>query len=512
MKDCPEHHQKNRSKDSSKAWEYNFDGLSGPTHNYAGLPFGNLASMTHKNQTSQPKAAALEGLEKMKILMDMGFKQAVLPPHARPDLGFLKQLGLTGNPEQILRKAWEVSPDLLGACYSASSMWAANSAVISPSADTGDRKAHFTPANLQSWLHRSLEAGQTGLILRRIFSDPRYFVHHPPLPSVPAFSDEGAANHSRLCLDYGLAGTELFVYGRLGFSQSRFGKKALERRLEKRLEQMFASRQTREAAQIIALRHQLRSEKTILAEQSLQAIAAGVFHNDVICVADQNLIFCHELAFRDTKKVLGEIEEALRPAPLLKILVCRRDVSLKDAVSSYLFNSQLLPLWESRQEESRQEGSRQEGRHQEESCQEESRQEGRRQEERRRGKNCWLLLAPSECEEIPSVHDYLESIAGNSPIREIRFVPIRESMRNGGGPACLRLRVVLTEQEAAAAHGGVFLDQKLYGRLKAWIERHYRDRIKPEDLLDPLLIRESQEALDELSGVFGLEKIYPFQL
>ena len=467
------------------AREYNFDGLAGPTHNYAGLPFGNLASMAHKNQASHPKAAALQGLEKMKLLMDRGFKQAVLPPHARPDLDFLKQLGLTGRPGQILQKAWEISPGLLAACSSASSMWAANSAVVSPGADTEDQKTHFTPANLLSWPHRSLEAAQTSLILKKIFSDPRYFVHHPPLPSAAAFSDEGAANHSRLCAAYGAAGAELFVYGRRGFPFSRpradgpargaGGSYKEGSKKQKKHGGAFISRQTREAAELIALRHRLRPERAVFAEQNPEAVSAGVFHNDVIFAADRNLVFCHEQAFTETEAVLRRLEEALRPAPLLKIIVRRGEVSLEDAVASYMFNSQLLPL-------------------------------------SGRGGGRWLLLAPAECREIPSVRDYLSCIEGSSPIQEIQFVSLRESMRNGGGPACLRLRAVLTEEEEAAAHRGVFLDQRLYERLKAWIHRHYRDRIKPEDLRDPLLAGESQTALDELSGLLGLKGIYPFQL
>ncbi len=482
---------KSRRAESGRAWEWNFDGLAGPSHNYAGLPEGNLASMSHKGQASHPKAAALQGLEKMKLLMDLGCRQAVLPPHARPDLDFLRRLGLSGRPEQILRKAWEISPDLLAACYSASSMWAANSAVTSPSADTKDQKVHFTPANMVSWLHRSLEAGQTSLILRKIFSDPRHFAHHPPLPAQPVFSDEGAANHSRLCASYGLAGAELFVYGRSGFAQKdtirrasrplseRFASRPLSERFASRpLSERFASRQTLEASKMLALRHQLRPEKTVFAKQNPQAVAAGVFHNDVAFASDQNLVFFHELAFADTKKVLRQLEEALRPSPLLKITVREKEISLADAVSSYLFNSQLLPL--------------------------PSPPEGERR---------WLLLAPSECREIPSVRDYLSLIAGNSPVHKVRFAPLRESMKNGGGPACLRLRIVLTEKEAAAARAGAgaFLDQTLYASLKAWIHRHYRERLLPEDLLDPLLIREIQEALDELSRILGLEGIYPFQ-
>ena len=442
---------------SLKVWEYNFDGLVGPTHNYAGLSTGNKASMKNKRETSHPKAAALEGLEKMKFLMDRGFKQAILPPHERPNLSFLKKLGLTGPAETLLESAKKLSPALLSACYSASSMWTANSAVVSPGADTTDGKVHFTPSNLHSYLHRSLETEQTSFILKKIFSDPRHFVHHPPLPSLPAFADEGAANHNRLCSHYSAPGVEVFVYGRKGFSPVRET-------------QIFHPRQTREASELTALRHNLYPEKTVLVQQNPKAIDAGVFHNDVICTADRNLIFYHEMSFVDTERTLKEIEQKLRPVPLLKIPVRAKDISLNEAVSSYLFNSQLLPTEQDK----------------------------------------WILLAPAECEALPAVRQYLQSLPDHL-IQEVCFIPIRQSMRNGGGPACLRLRVVLTEEEAASVHPGVLLNQKLYEKLKAWIEKHYRDRLEPKNLLDPGLITESHRALDELSHILQLKNIYSFQ-
>lgn len=441
-----------------KTWEYNFDGLIGPTHNYAGLSIGNIASTKNKSLTSHPQAAALEGLEKMKFLMNRGFKQAILPPHERPDLRFLKELGFTGDKAKLLKSAREFSPALLAACYSASSMWTANSAVVSPSADTEDNKVHLTPANLQSYLHRSLEVKQTSFILKKIFPDSRHFVHHSPLPSLPALSDEGAANHNRLCSSYDSKGVEVFVYGKSGFTSEENTK-------------IFNPRQSKEASRIIALRHKLNPQKTVLAQQNPKAIDAGVFHNDVICTADQNLIFYHESAFVNTKTVLQKIEEKLHPASLIKIPVQTQDVSLSESISSYLFNSQLLPT----------------------------------------GKEQWMLLAPEECRHISSVRDYIKSLTQNSVIKEVHFIPIRQSMQNGGGPACLRLRVILTEEEAQAIHRGVCLNEKLYGQLKDWIKKHYREKLHPEDLLDPLLIEESHNALDELSHLLKLKNIYPFQ-
>ena len=439
------------------AFEYNFDGLVGPTHNYAGLSIGNKASMKNKKRISHPRAAALEGLEKMKFLMDKGFKQAVLPPHIRPKLNFLKKLGFKGKVDKILKSAWEVSPFLLFSCYSASSMWTANSAVVSPSMDTGDEKAHFTPANLHSYLHRSLEAQENSLILKKIFHDSKYFLHHPPLPSFRVFADEGAANHSRLCSEYRNPGVEVFVYGVSGFSSLQPTKR-------------FLPRQTQEASQMISFQHRLSPEKTVLIQQNPKAVDGGVFHNDVIFTADKNLIFYHEKSFIDTEKAINEIEKKCRPMELLKICVREKEISLNEAVSSYIFNSQLLPL----------------------------------------GPKEWMLLAPEECKYSSTVHSYIQSLK-NIYIKEIYFLPLRQSMQNGGGPACLRLRVVLTDEQARSIHKGVCLNQKLYKKLKDWIKKHYREQLEPKDLLDPLLVEESYRAHEELNGILQLS-LFPGRL
>ena len=445
---------------TQNAREYNFDGLAGPSHNYAGLALGNTASLKNKSQVSHPKKAALEGLQKMKLLLDKGFRQAILPPLERPDLGFLKSLGFSGSKdEQILRKALDFEPALFYACWSSSNMWTANSAVFSPSCNTKDGKAHFTPANLPACLHRSLETPHTALILKKIFPNFKFFTHHPPLPALSAFADEGAANHSCIAPHYGSAGLELFVYGRKGFSEEA-----------RRAPLLHTARQSQTASKWIARQHQLKS--AVFARQNPKAINAGVFHNDVIWTSDQNFVFCHQLAFENTEKILKEIEQKLAPAPLIKIIVREDEISLKEAVSSYVFNSQLLPL----------------------------------------EKDKWLLLAPQECQETKKVSRYLESLAtAKGPIKEIAFVSARQSMKNGGGPACLRLRVVLSEQEARAVHQGVLLSPSLYQKLTAWVEKHYRDRLSHEDLLDPALPREIQTALDELSEMLKLKGIYPFQ-
>ncbi len=439
-----------------QAFEVNFDGLVGPTHHYGGLSYGNVASMTHKAAVSNPREAALQGLQKMKALADLGLKQAVLPPQERPDFVALRRLGFAGEERAILQKAWKTAPEILQACSSASSMWTANAATVSPSADTDDGRVHFTAANLNNKFHRSIEHEQTSRTLRAIFADQRYFAHHEALPPVSHFGDEGAANHTRFCPQYGEAGLELFVYGRKGFGEGDAPKR-------------FPARHTLEASHAVARLHGLKAERALYLQQNPEAIDAGAFHNDVVSVGNRDLYFCHEKALLDQKRALTELRARYRAAcasELTIVEVPAAAVSLEDAVKSYLFNSQVISLPD---------GST-------------------------------GLVAPAECREREPVRKYLES----APFKPL-FFDLRQSMRNGGGPACLRLRVVLTEKEIAAAAPGVFLDEMLYARLTDWVKKHYRDQLTADDLGDPSLMDDNRRALDELTRILGLGSIYPFQ-
>jgi succinylarginine dihydrolase len=119
------------------------------------------------------------------------------------------------------------------------------------------------------------------------------------------------------------------------------------------------------------------------------------------------------------------------------------------------------------------------------------------------------LVVPHECHETPAVARYLEQlVASGGPIDELIDFDLRQSMRNGGGPACLRLRVALTEAEAAAMHQGVIMTEALYARLVQWVEAHYRDRLEPKDLADPQLAIECALALEDLTGILGLPGLY----
>lgn len=444
-----------------KQFEVNFDGLVGPTHNYAGLSYGNVASLNNASASSSPKQAAKQGLKKMKALADLGMVQGVLAPQERPDVYALRRLGFSGSDAHVLQQAAKQAPAIFQACCSASSMWTANAATVSPSADTHDAKIHFTPANLTNKFHRSLEPQVTGNILKAIFNDQNHFAHHQHLPDNEHFGDEGAANHTRLCSAYGETGVEIFVYGRHAFDNSKPAPKK------------YPARQTFEASQAVARLHGLSDDKAVYVLQNPDVIDQGVFHNDVISVGNQNVLFYHELAFHQTQSALDEIKRKFGDNELHFIRVDSQDVSLQDAIKSYLFNTQIITL----------------------------------------PNGTMAIIAPSECEENPAVAAYLEKIVSlNTPIQEVKFFDVKQSMRNGGGPACLRLRVAMTQKECAAVNQSTLMNDALFERLNNWVDTHYRDELLISDLRDPQLLIESRTALDELTQLLKLGSVYPFQL
>lgn len=444
------------------AVEVNFDGIIGPTHNYAGLSFGNLASAQNASMVSKPKAAALQGLAKMEKLMEMGFVQGLLLPHERPTISALKALGFTGSDRQIIADTAKSAPEILANCYSASAMWTANAATVSPSADSADGKLHITPANLNSMFHRSIEAELTGRMLQMIFPPGDHFEHHGPLPSGRQFSDEGAANHNRFCSGYGERGFQLFVFGRYSF---RTGPAPWK----------FPARQTYEASRAVARLHRLNPKRTMFVQQHPIAIDGGAFHNDVVGVANRNVFFYHAQAFEDPRALEDELRERAPDIDFHFIEVPKVEVGLDDAIKSYMFNSQLLTL------PGDEAGN-------------------------------MIMVMPEEAQETESARLFLEGLkGGNHPIKEILFFDVRQSMRNGGGPACLRLRVVLEEAERAAVKTEAILTPALAKKLKAWINKHYRDRLAPADLADPALMDESRAALDELTQILDFGAFYDFQ-
>lgn len=444
-----------------RAREFNFDGLVGPSHNYAGLSFGNVASFNNVKSASNPKEAALQGLAKMRALAARGFGQALLPPQDRPNFRLLRSVGFGGTDAQVLEAAARQAPVILASAYSASPMWTANAATVSPSADSADGRLHFTAANLNNKLHRAFEHVQSARSLRAIFANAQHFAVHDALPGTPAFGDEGAANHTRLAREHGSAGVELFVYGRSEFDVAAAAPKR------------FPARQTLEASQAVARLHGLAPERTVYVQQNPDVIDQGVFHNDVIAVGNGNVLFYHEQAFADEAKAIERLRRAMDGvgAELEAIRVPTAQVAVADTVASYLFNSQLL-----------------------------SKDDGK-----------MALVIPQECRENAAVSRYLdELLAAGGAIDELITFDLRQSMRNGGGPACLRLRVALTEAEEQAMHQGVVMTEPLYHTLVAWVEKHYRDRLAPEDLADPALAIEVRSALEELSRILQLPDLYDF--
>ncbi|PKP97146.1 MAG: succinylarginine dihydrolase, partial [Alphaproteobacteria bacterium HGW-Alphaproteobacteria-13] len=370
--------------------EINFDGIVGPTHNYAGLSRGNIASASHAGNVSQPRAAALQGIAKMRHNLALGLRQGFFVPLDRPDAAWLAMLGTT--PETA-------EPHLRAQAWSASAMWAANAATVSPAPDSADGKCHLTVANLVTMPHRSHEAPGTLAQLRLAFANPSFAVHAP----IPApFGDEGAANHMRLCPAHNAPGVEIFVYGAGG------GR--------------FPARQHLDASKAVARRHKLDPARTLFLRQSDTAIAGGAFHNDVVAVANEHVLFTHETAFHDRDAAHAEIRAAFPEVEIVE--VPESAVSLPDAIRSYLFNAQLVSLPD--------------------------------------GAGMGLIL-PTEAQEVPAVRTWLEAmVAGNGPIRRLFPVDVRQSMANGGGPACLRLRVVA---EPAAVDARFIADEAKLDRI-----------------------------------------------
>lgn len=409
--------------------EINFDGIIGPTHNYAGLSLGNLASARNAGAVAQPRAAALQGLGKMRHNLALGLAQGFFVPLARPNAAFLAALGQPDDPR------------LIAAAWSASAMWTANAATVSPAADTADGRCHLSAANLVTMAHRAHEWPDTVRQLRLAFADPAHFAVHDAVP--PCFGDEGAANHLRLAAHHAAPGLEVFVYGRSGGA--------------------FPARQHEQASRAVARRHGLAPARALFVEQSAEAIAAGAFHNDVVAVANERVLFTHEQAFADPAGTYAAIRAALPEAEI--VVVPASAVSLAEAIGSYLFNAQLvtLPAGE------------------------------------------MALIVPLEAWEHARVRAWLDAmLAGNGPIRQVLPVDVRQSMANGGGPACLRLRVLA---DPATVDPRFLLDEAKARRIEATIAAHWPETIAPEQVGDPALAERCHTARAALLDALDLTEL-----
>ncbi len=427
--------------------ELQLEGLPGPTHNYAGLSFGNVASSTHGGSISNPRAAALQALGKMNFLYEMGIEVAVMPPHPRPMIDVLHRLGYQGFVHETLILAQSESPELLNAIWSASPMWAANAATVTPSTDSSDRRVHFTPANLFSTLHRSFEPRVTTGYLRQIFSDNQYFTVHDPLPVTTRLADEGAANHMRFADSTGANAHHVFVYGASP---------------ESALHPMrFPARQQLAASQSVARLHGLGDSQVTFVQQNPDAIDAGVFHHDVIGMSHANLMIIHQQACINQVAFVQQMQDR----GITVRVISTDELSIEQAVKSYFFNAQLVSV----------------------------------------PTGGIAILFPQECAEDRSVNALCERLKNElGIISQIHFLDLRESMKNGGGPACLRLRVPLNAAELAAMHQGVRFDLKLYQQLKRLVESSYRESISPADLRDAAFADEALATHTKILDVLSL--------
>jgi succinylarginine dihydrolase len=418
--------------------EINFDGLIGPTHNYAGLSLGNIASAANMGAVARPRAAALQGLAKMRRLMDLGVAQGFLPPPLRPATAVLRLAGFDGDESEVLRCAAQADPELFHAVCAASSMWTANAATVIAAADAGDGRVHLVTANLAAMLHRAIEAADTHRTLQAVFGDEEHFAVHPPLPLGSHFGDEGAANHMRLAPSHGEPGLNIFVHG-----QPRGGR--------------FPERQTLRASEAVARLGKLPAQRAVFAVQAAEAVQAGAFHNDVVAVANETVLIAHPGAFEGRDALFAAITARAPQVQIVEVL----GVSLAEAVSTYLFNAQLVSL----------------------------------------PNGGMALVLPSEVREDQGVWAALErSLARCLSIERVEMVDVRESMRNGGGPACLRLRVPVTPAARAAIHPGYLLTPARWDRLVALVETLWPETVTPSDLRDPELWTQARRVDETLQS------------
>lgn len=423
------------------AVEINFDGLPGPTHNYAGLSLGNVASQSNFGEVSYPRAAARQGLAKMRTVMELGLVQGFLPPPLRPAAAALRPFGFNGSDDEVLAAAASEDLSLFRAACSASSMWRANAASVLAAPDIADGRVHLVTANLAGMLHRSFEAGETFQLLHRVFPDADRFCVHEPLPSARHFGDEGAANHMRLAASHGAPGLNVFAHG-----ERRGGS--------------YPERQSRRASEAVARLAGLDPARTLYALQNEAAVQAGAFHNDVVAVANANVLLTHPEAFADPARLYGALRERLPNLHIVETF----GVSLADAVSSYLFNSQLVTL---------------------------------------PGGDMALIL-PSDARDNAAAWAAVEAVvAGDNPIKHCVVVDVRESMRNGGGPACLRLRVPVDGPARAAIDQRFLLTPERWAALSRVVEAYWPERIAPDDLLSPDLWAQARAAHDALEAVIA---------
>ena len=428
--------------------EWQWDGLVGPTHNYAGLAVGNLAASKNAGAVSNPRAAALQGLEKMRFVRNLGVPQAFFPPRYRPMISDLKRFGFSGSNAMILEAAYRDAPTLLASVYSSSFMWAANAATVTPSCDAADGKLHLTPANLVSHFHRTMEAESTYRLLQKIFHNKNHHFVHNYLLQSDQTGDEGAANHMLVSYNNKKNRRHIFVYGKSFQSQ-------------------FPARQKRLASESIARLHGIKPSQCLYLQQAPEVINQGVFHNDVIAMNTGRVMIAHADAFIAPHR--AQLQQLKKDeSDFIYREVTSNELTVADAVSTYFFNSQLLEI----------------------------------------EKDLFVLVAPIECEESRATRSLIDRLIDEEVIHRVHFLDVRESMRNGGGPACLRLRVQMTRAESDSVHQGVVLTDACYADLVEWVTTGYRDRLCFDDLRNPNFIVELEGIYNKLESLIKINQLY----
>jgi succinylarginine dihydrolase len=425
--------------------EINIDGMIGPSHHFGGLGVENKASELNRAQTSHPRNAALQGLAKMELLDSYGIPQFYLPPPARPAWGWLESLGFSGSKASVLRDCYQEYPILLSAAFSSAFMWTANAASVSCGSDTRSGRAKIKLANLNANLHRSIEEAERLPQLETMFKAVAGVDVLRGLSSSRPLSDEGAANLMRFCTRAGSRGVYAFVYGsEQGGSDDAAGHFQVGAGTRRR-----QPRQTRMASALLARSLDLEPADCFLMQQTSAAIDAGVFHNDVIATSHENVLVYHESAFHNSEESVAVIQKRFfekTGQELETHLVASSDLRLDEAVDTYLFNSQI--------------------------CTDSQGQ--------------WRMFVPENCSQSTAVQTVLDRLRSQIPrLRTIDYCPLAESMRNGGGPACLRLRVSLTPAQIDQIPGSMRINSSTLSQLRKLVETEYPEKVEPSDFANP---------------------------
>ncbi len=434
---------------SSHLVELQMDTIVGMTHHYGGHAIGNNASIINKGIKSNPMQAALQGLDKMKRVFELGVPQLILPPQQRPHIPTLRSLGFRGDLQKCLNKLFQLRPHLFNKLCSSAFIWTANAATVIPSVDTKNKKVHIRVANLASHFHRSLEADERFDIFNVIFNNDKYFEVSKPLPS-SEFTDEGAANHTRL-----EAGQHIFVHG--------------YQDIEECINNNLPRRQSKLSQELISYQTLNNTEHALFLKQSDEALKLGVFHNDVIATGIDRFYLCHENSYSgglaDLEKLSTWYSKNTGHSLELHVIP-NKELGIRELVETYLFNSQWIKDMDGNIH----------------------------------------IIAPIQCLTNPRVNRVIERWLESHPNWFIEYIDLNQSMKNGGGPACLRCRLPLTIEELNSIHPGVLYTSKKARAIEKIVHEYYPEQFEMTDVLSS----EFREKLNEANRLINKELSLPY--